>query len=143
MAKQLDLPVGTSPARARALQALAKKGRVTSEKLTVHDTGQTRVKLHKDVSDAVEVDTPGGDTVLVWPEDERRYTFHMEAETSFAEFVMDRTGRKPSDFKIAAAHMGDEELYDQADAEEHAALREAWLGEHPEFDPLMAEEVEG
>lgn len=141
MAKQLDLPVGTSPARARALQALAKKGRVTSEKVRVVDTGQTRVKLYKNTDDAATVEGVDGSELKVWPEDERRYVRHAEAEASFTEFVKDRAGRHPSEFRISAAHSDDPEQYDPEDAELHASLRAAWLEEHPEFDPLMEEEA--
>lgn len=139
MAKQLDLPVGTGPARARALQALAKQGRVTSEKLTVRDTGQQRVKLHKIVDDAVRVEGVAGDEVLVWPEDEAKYNNVLERETVWAEYVQERTGRHPTDFKISAAHSDDPDQYDPEDAELHSALHAAFLDEYPEFDPLMEE----
>lgn len=140
MANQLDLPAGTTPARAKALQALAKKGRVTSEKLTVHDTGQTRVKLHKDVSDAVMVPAAGGGEVLVWPEDEQRYRLHAEAEEVWADFVQEQTGREVTDLKVAAAHSDDPELYSAEDAALFTRLHADFLTLYPKYDPAVGEE---
>lgn len=142
MAKQLDLPVGTPPARARALQALAKKGRLRSEKLTVRDTGQQRVKLHREkLDERVVVENANGDEVLVWPEDADRIAFQVEIDTAFADFVKEHAGKELSEFKLSQMHADDPELFSQEDLEMHAALLQDFRIAYPQYDPDAEEEA--
>jgi hypothetical protein len=142
VAKQLDLPVGTPPARARALQALAKKGRLRSEKLTVRDTGQQRVKLHREkLDERVVVENANGDEVLVWPEDADRIAFQVEIDTAFADFVKEHAGKELSEFKLSQMHADDPELFSQEDLEMHAALLQDFRIAYPQYDPDAEEEA--
>jgi len=142
VAKQLDLPVGTSPGRARALQALAKKGRLRSEKLTVRDTGQQRVKLHRErLDERVAVVNANGDEVLVWPEDADRIARQVEIDTAFADFVKEHADRDLSEFKLSQVHADDPELFSMDDFVQHAALLQDFRIAYPQYDPDAEEEA--
>lgn len=141
---RFELPAGlekADPRRARRLQALASEGRLHSERFMDAATGRERVKLYKNVDEAVLVpmiqpaELEGGsfeNTRLVWPEQENRHRLVTERELAWQEFVEAETGRPPDGFYV---NERDPESFRPQDAAELGLLRSRFYVEYPEWAP--------